>query len=73
MKLKIIGLIFLVITLYSCASKSAVIPTPPETPPTDSKAMVMTADLAEGKVAYDNSYHKRSDPKDFSKEDWAQF
>jgi cytochrome c5 len=84
MKLKIIGLAIIAGVIYSCASKSsAVTPTPPATPNkavvaapvTEPKpAMVMTAELAAGKTAYENNCakcHKLFAPKDFSKEDWA--
>jgi cytochrome c5 len=82
MKLKTLGLAIVAVAACSCASKSAVAPTPPtspkaavvNTPATASKTMVMTAELAAGKTAYENNCakcHKLFAPKEFSKEDWV--
>lgn len=79
MKLKIITLAALGILLYSCASKT---PTPvaeakKETNTKDllldSKIVVMTKELSEGKNLFENNCakcHKLYDPKDFSAQDW---
>jgi len=77
MTLKIFGLAIIGTVMYSCASKSAVAPIPPQTPKTAAVPVpegIMITDLAAGKASYENNCakcHKLFAPKEFSKEDWA--
>ncbi len=71
MKYKVLALAVLATIVYSCASKSAA-PTA-SAPKTTNAPTVLTADLAEGKLLYENSCarcHSLYDPKDFTAEQW---
>lgn len=71
MKFKLLGLAFLVILIYSCASKSTVAATSKTEEKTT--ANVLTPELAEGKSLYENNCakcHKLYEPKQFSAEEW---
>ncbi|MGL2967504.1 c-type cytochrome [Flavobacterium sp. XGLA_31] len=71
MKYKVVALALLSVIIYSCASKSSV-PTTAATK-TESASTVMTAELAEGKMLYENNCakcHKLYDPKGFSAQEW---
>ncbi len=73
MKYKVLAFAVLSIIIYSCASKSTA-PTAATPSPTPTVvATVMTPELAEGKMLYDNNCakcHKLYDAKDFSAEEW---
>jgi len=82
MKVKIIALAVMAAVIYSCASKVPVAATPPAEPKTEvittaagePKILVMTADMAAGKAAYENNCakcHRLFEAKEYSKEDWA--
>lgn len=79
MKYKVLALSFLVVIIFSCASKSNV-PTSEvnKTEPVVKSAevkveKVLTAELAEGKSLYENNCakcHKLYDAKEFTAEEW---
>lgn len=76
MKYKVLAIAFLVVVIFSCASKSNVPAT--EVNKTESvvksaEVKVLTAELAEGKSLYENNCakcHKLYDTKEFSAEEW---
>ncbi len=86
MKYKLLALFILVAIIYSCKSGSPTVsaneprpeapvpgPTPAPNSTTPAIATVMTPELAEGKMLYDNNCakcHKLYDAKDFSAEEW---
>lgn len=79
MKLKIIVIAFVALLIYSCAAKSSVtiVETKKEElskePVVETKYVVMTEALAEGKTLFENNCakcHSLYNPKDFSSEQW---
>jgi cytochrome c5 len=65
MKSKLIALIIIGVTIYSCSPKVA--------PQVTEIKQDLTPELAEGKSLYENNCancHKLYSPSDFSKEDW---
>jgi cytochrome c5 len=79
MKLKIIVIAIVALLIYSCAAKSSVTIVEAKKeelsnePVVETKYIVMTESLAEGKTLFENNCakcHSLYNPKDFSSEQW---